>query len=437
MDKIHVPDRGSPSRSVSDPPNASLRKETASPSERDMTAKVTYLRSVRAPVCSPITFGTWLRPFLRGSPPALRFVYVVGLAISPIALAGATSPDTTELLETIRKKHNLPALAVVVVKDGQICDRAAIGVRKWGDPTRVTTNDTFHIGSCTKSMTATLIAMFIEEGKLRWDTTVSEIFPELKQQMNAQYRDVTLEQLLRHRAGCPTEPPPAAWKHAREQQGTAAEQRYEFIQSVLGLPPAAPPGSKFIYSNQGYAIAGAMLEKVTGQSWEQLMTERLFHPLGMMSAGFGVPGGIGKVDQPWGHTRTAGGIKPLQSDNPPSIGPGGTVHCSLDDLARYTILHLHEGRDGSAASLLKPETFRKLHTPPSGGEYACGWFIARRGWAHGRALNHNGSNTMWYVVEWLAPERNFSVVVGANIAGPPAEKGCDEVASAMIEKWLR
>ena len=75
--------------------------------------------------------------------------------------------------EAIRKKHDLPALAVVVVKDGQICDRAAVGVRKWGDPTPVTTNDAFHIGSCTKSMTATLTAILLDEGKLRWDTTIA------------------------------------------------------------------------------------------------------------------------------------------------------------------------------------------------------------------------------------------------------------------------
>ena len=72
----------------------------------------------------------------------------------------------THAIEAIRQKHDLPALAVVVVKDGQICDRVAVGVRKWGDPTPVTTNDVFHIGSCTKSMTATLTAMLIEEGKL-------------------------------------------------------------------------------------------------------------------------------------------------------------------------------------------------------------------------------------------------------------------------------
>ena len=153
----------------------------------------------------------------------------------------------------------------------------------------------------------------------------------------------------------------------------------------------------------------------------------------MDSAGFGPPGTTGAVDQPWGHTRKLFITLPLQEDNPPAISPAGRVHCSLDDLARFTIFHMRRNQTGG---LLKPETLGKLHTPPEGGDYACGWVVVKRGWAGGNALMHNGSNTMWYVVMWLAPEKNFSVVVGTNLAGTDAEQGCDEVASAMIHHWL-
>lgn len=362
---------------------------------------------------------------------------VVGmLSVALIVTSPAQTPlpvSAIETLATLRSKHDLPALAVVVVKDGKICDRAAVGVRKSDDPALVTTNDVFHIGSCTKSMTATLAALLIEEGKLRWDTTIAEVFPELRGQMDSQYETVTVEQLLTHRGGVPGSPPSAAWKRAWEQKGTATQQRIEFIQAVLSQPPSAAPGTQMIYSNQGYAIIGAMMEKLTVKSWEVLMTERLFEPLQMKSAGFGPPGAKDKVEQPWGHARKLLVTLPLQQDNPPAIGPGGTVHCSLDDLARFVMFHLRAGNDGG---LLKPETFRKLHTPPDGGDYACGWVVLKRGWAGGNALMHNGSNTMWYLVMWLAPEKNFAVIAATNIAGPDAEKGCDAVASAMIGKWL-
>src|SRR5690606_34287675 len=109
------------------------------------------------------------------------------------------------------------------------------------------------------------------------------------------YEKVTLEQLLTHRAGVPEKPPAAAWRKAWNQEGTPTEQRYKFISAVLAQPPDASPGTKTIYSNQGYAIAGAMMEKVTGESWEKLMSENLFKPLQMNSAGFGAPGTSGKV----------------------------------------------------------------------------------------------------------------------------------------------
>jgi CubicO group peptidase (beta-lactamase class C family) len=360
---------------------------------------------------------------------------LVSTLILNVTAFGA-SPIGTDLsgaLEVIRKKHDLPALAMVVVKDGRICDRAAVGVRKMGDPAVVTTNDVFHIGSCTKPMTATLTAMLIEDGKLNWNTTITELFPELAARMDKQYGAVTVEQLLTHRGGVPAAPPPAAWKLAREEKGTPTQQRREFVEAVLSQPPEATPGTKMIYSNQGYAIIGAALEKLTGTPWETLIAERLFRPLHMDSAGFGHPGKAGAVDEPWGHTRELSSIVPKQEDNPPAIAPAGRIHCSLDDLARFAIFHLQRSRAGAP---LKPETLVKLHTPPTGGNYACGWVVVKRNWAGGNALMHNGSNTMWYLVMWLAPEKNFSVVVATNIAGPDAQQGCDEVAGSVIDRWL-
>jgi CubicO group peptidase (beta-lactamase class C family) len=366
---------------------------------------------------------------------------LIFLALVPIAFAASpptnSAPDPA--MEAIRKKYDLPALAVVVVKDGKICERDAVGVRKIGDPTPVTTNDVFHIGSCTKSMTATLAAILIEAGKLRWDTTIAEIFPELKGKMDKQYESVTVEQLLHHRGGVPGEPPAAARQRAQEQKGAPREQRLEYITAVLAQPPAAPPGSKMIYSNQGYAIVGAMLEKITDRDYESLITEKLFKPLHMDTAGFGPPGTLGKVDEPWGHTLNSSGAAPVQFDNPPALAPAGRVHCSLDDLARFVMLHLQSATNG----LLKPETLARLHAPPSGikaagpgDDYACGWIVYQRPWAGGTALMHNGSNTMWYLVMWLAPEKNFAVIAATNIAGEGAEKACDDAASAMIYKWL-
>jgi CubicO group peptidase (beta-lactamase class C family) len=281
--------------------------------------------------------------------------------------------------------------------------------------------------------------MLIEEGKLRWNTTIADVFPELKGKMDPQYETVTVEQLLHHRGGVPADPPSAAWNQAWKEHGTPTQQRLEFITAVLAQPPAAAPGTKMIYSNQGYAIIGAMLEKITGRDYETLITEKLFKPLHMDTAGFGPPGTTDQVDQPWGHLHKLFMTIPLQADNPPAIAPAGRVHCSLDDLARYAIFHL---QTTNTNGLLKPETMVRLHTPLPGDvanpmeNYACGWVILQRDWAGGTTLWHNGSNTMWYIVMWLAPNKDFAVIVATNIDGPEAGQGCDEAATAMIQKWL-
>ncbi|MBB5350924.1 CubicO group peptidase (beta-lactamase class C family) [Haloferula luteola] len=360
---------------------------------------------------------------------SLRFPLLLLLAITPTM---AAPPETRATLESLRAQHDLPALAVAVVKGNRIVDLAAVGVRKIGDSTPVTDDDLFHIGSCTKSMTATLAALMVEKGELRWDTTLQEVFPKLP--MHPDYRAVTLEQLLQNRGGVPGAPPEAAWTRAWEAKGSILKQRRDFIKAVLADPPEVPPGTLTRYSNQGFTLAGAMLEETAHQPWEALITQRLFRPLGMNSAGFGTPGHLGKLDAPWGHRREQGKLVPIQEDNPPAISPAGRVHLSLSDLARYAMLHL--GSD-SPHALLKKTTLEKLHTPPEGTSYACGWVVVDRPWAGGHALTHNGSNTMWYAVMWLAPEKHFAVVTATNVAGPEAEAACDEATSSMIQKWLQ
>ncbi|WP_425618345.1 serine hydrolase domain-containing protein [Anatilimnocola sp. NA78] len=359
------------------------------------------------------------------------------LGLITVTLGGTASAqhkDTAKLLESLRKQHELPALAAVVIYDGKVVDRGAVGVRKTGDEAPVTIDDAFHIGSCTKSMTATLAGILIDEGKIKWESTIAEVLPEFKGKMNKEYEVVTLEQLLQNRGGFPTDPPAAAWERAWKEVGSVANQRREFIAAALQQTPAAKPGAEMIYSNQGYTIAAAMLEKVEGKPWETIIAERIFRPLPMKSAGFGPPGKRGKVEQPWGHTREQNKSTPIQLDNPPAISPAGRVHCNMDDFARYVQLHLGSKE---VPQLLKPETLRRLHTPPNGGDYACGWIVVERPWAGGKALMHNGSNNMWFAVMWLAPDRKFAVIAATNTAGEPAEKSCDEVAAAMIQKWLK
>lgn len=363
------------------------------------------------------------------------------VAIVAVVLSAASgASDLRATLEPLREKHGFPALAAAVILKGKTAAWGVVGVRKIGSDVAAARDDKFHIGSCTKAMTATLIAILVEKGKLRWETTLAEVFPELADEMRRDYRRVTLTHLLGHRAGLAKRSWPVgrSFLDMHRLAGSPRAQRYAFTRMRLQEPPEAEPGTKFIYANAGYGIAGAVAERVMDAEWEDLMRQEIFAPLGMTTASFGAMGTADKIDQPWQHKlvngqRRAIGPGPL-SDNPAVIGPGGTVHCSIADWAKFVAAHLDRGR--APGSSLKPNTFQVLHTPHFGDGYALGWGVTERKWANGKVLTHSGCNTMNYAVVWAAPLRGFAVLVATNQAGGETPKGCDEVAWTLIKKFL-
>jgi CubicO group peptidase (beta-lactamase class C family) len=358
-------------------------------------------------------------------------------AVFALVRLHADPDNVSESLEKIRKEHSVPALAAAVVDDGKLVALGACGSRTAERMVPVMLDDQWSLASCTKSMTASIAAMLVEEGWICWNTTVGEIFPDETEEMNHAWHDVTLEQLLVHRGGAPHEPPKDPYDEALKQKGEPMSQRREFVMGVLRLPPAKPPGTHWIYSDCGYAIAGAMLERATGKPWESMMRTRLFEPLGLKSAGFGAPATPGKLDQPWGHLGDESPFKPVppgpDADYPPALGPAATVHMSIADFARYAQWHVAGAR--GEGTLLKPESFRKLHTPPDGQEYAMGWAVTKRRWAGGTALMHSGENSMFYAVMWLGPREDTCFVAACNADCAEASEACDSAVRMLINKY--
>jgi CubicO group peptidase (beta-lactamase class C family) len=261
--------------------------------------------------------------------------------------------------------------------------------------------------------------------------------------MHTDYRLVTLEQLLAQRSGFSEN------THLRAgllpslvdkgELGTdVREQRRKYVELILQEKPAHPPGTKFAYSNRNYITAGAILERITDTAWEDLIRKRLFEPLDMTTAGFGAMGTAGKVDQPWQHQSFFGWRTPIEpgpkADNPPLLGPAGTVHSSAGDWAKYILEHLR-GESGQS-KLLKAEAFQRLHTPRKGEDYAGGWLIAERKWGGGKVIWHNGSNTMNFCAAWLAPLRDFACLALTNQGGLTADGGCDQACERLIMRFL-
>jgi CubicO group peptidase (beta-lactamase class C family) len=349
-----------------------------------------------------------------------------------IGTAPAFCPDAgddvvTQALKPIRQKFNVPAMAAVVVTSDGIKYAGVVGVRKRGTEIPAGLDDLWHLGSDGKAMTSTLIARLVERGDLRWDTTLAEVFPDLAPQMDPGFQKVTLLELLSHRAGLPANLDLPAYL------GNDVESlRLRAVREELAKKPQSKPGSTYAYSNLGYIIAAAAVERITHKSWERAIADEVFDPLQMKSAGSGGTGTPGQIDQPWPHTadgKPAAGNGP-NIDNPPVMGPAGRVHCTIQDWARFIQDQLRGAR--AEPALLKPASYQTLQTPPFGGDYALGWIVTQRDWAGGKALNHAGDNTMNFANVWIAPGKDFAILVCVNQSGDIAFKASDAAVSALI-----
>ncbi|NQZ05753.1 MAG: beta-lactamase family protein [Algicola sp.] len=316
----------------------------------------------------------------------------------------------TEIVEYIRKENGLPALSAVMVHDGQIIEMSASGLRSINSGVAVTTDDKWHVGSLAKSMTSTLAALLVKQGTLQWNTTIAEVFPELQGVMRTEYESVRFDELLSHTSGLTTNIHNINAYYNRTDDITT--QRQQVIEESLVRAPAVSQG-QFNYSNLGYMIAGAMMERLTGNSWETLLSNNLFSALLMTNSGFGAPDTLENLTQPVGHQMTGNSWRPIRSgntDNPAILGPAGTVHVTLTDMGNYLAAHLAGARGLDVDGLLSAAEFEKLHTPLAIGDYALGWGVVNN------SLQHSGSNTMWLATMLINPEKNLALFVATNAA---------------------
>lgn len=348
------------------------------------------------------------------------------------ASSGKISADSIKsLLESVRQEYKLPAIAAAFLRsDGSVIS-AATGARIQGKEVRVIAKDKFSIGSLTKPMSATVIATLVEKGKLAWTTRVLDVFPEFKDTIHPTLRDITLEQLLAHRAGIAAFEDDKDIASAPKFAGSAVEQRLAFTEWLLKREAVVAPGTKKVYSNAGYAIAAAVAERASGQSFETLMRKRLFKPLGMKSAGFGW---AARTDskQPWGHRASANGFVPHDPNDSYQLGarwmPAGDVHCNMEDLAKFAAFHLRALNGQN--SILRAETVKKLHVPYGGKSgYSLGWNVNSFGHSH---LGGTGTFSAMLV---LFPKENFAMAVAMNASGEKDDEIQNKIIDALLEQY--
>jgi CubicO group peptidase (beta-lactamase class C family) len=367
--------------------------------------------------------------------------------------AAAHSSDLAPMLKEYLDDYNLPALAAAVVKEGRVVSSGATGRRRFDADIPVTIHDRFHIGSATKAMTALLAGIMVEEGKLDWDSSIAEVFPELAEGMDPGVKKVTLVQLLSHTSGM--QPDNEEFinliKESYQQEtGNLDQLRYWLVQQWCRKPLASEPGEQFVYSNMGYTLAGAMIEQVSDKTWDELITERIFKPLDLQTAGLGCQTSLGTVDAPLGHSVSQGKIRVHlpgpNGDNPPIIGPAGIVHMSVLDFASWA--GWNAGNGSRRPDLVRSDTLEKLHSPvialpgsetsqskeTSAKNYAAlGWGVVNLDWAPHPLLHHTGSNGMNLAQIWVDKKNDMAIVVLTNMAGEKAHEALLKLSSELYQ----
>ena len=349
------------------------------------------------------------------------FIGAAGLLSAPGCSRAQLEPLTTQALEQELRKSGAPALAAAAVAKAQTAKTWVAGERRVGSGVAATSADLWHLGSITKSMTATLVARLVEAGAVRWDDTPGELLRDAAPHMHDAYRSVSFRHLLSHRAGLPRDIPRELFARYSRDGGNVRDERRSYAREALRMPPIGAKETSFSYSNNGYVVAGAMLEAKLETTWEELLRRRVFEPLRLTSAGFGPPGVPGGLTQPVGHGFRDGRLTGIHVDNPVALGPGGRVHMSLDDVLSYLAAH----RD--AVPFLAADTWRTLHTPPFGGDYAMGWGKRRDG-----VLSHTGSNTLWYAAALFDQSRGVAAVAVANEGRPEAAASVERALARAV-----
>ncbi|HEX8359454.1 MAG TPA: serine hydrolase domain-containing protein [Longimicrobium sp.] len=344
----------------------------------------------------------------------------VTITVQEAPVGGVAS--LSSIVDSVRLALDMPAMgAAIVTLEGGIVAIGAAGTRRATGGAPVTTGDLWHLGSNTKALTSLLAAVAVSQNRIQWTTTIPQVFPELAN-IRAEYRDVTLRELLSHQSGLTTD----LGQGGLGSGTTAVDQRAAFMAAVVQQPPSGTRGT-YSYSNLGYVVAGAMLERVFATSFEAAMTAQVFAPLGMTDAGWGPQAAAGSTTQPVAHRwGTNGPWLVLEGfDIPPVFASSGTMHMSLASWGRLVreVLRVEAGTPTLASAAVAREITSEVIAMGPGASYGLGWGITTRSWAGGKVLIHDGSNTGNHSLAIVAPLRNVALLVTTNGYDPNGRSG--------------
>ncbi len=346
---------------------------------------------------------------------AAAFLYTLVMAVHPLAAQVASDPAAAIAgidadVDRAMQALHVPGVAVGVIVDGKVILAKGYGVREAGQPALVDADTLFDIGSMTKSFTATAVAAMVDDGKLEWDKPVVDYLPWFRLYDPIATQLITPRDLLTHRSGLP--------RHDFIRISTYLS-REELVHRVRYLEPSATFRQKFQYNNLMYVTAGYLAGFEAGTTWEDLVKQRIFVPVGMTHSNTSAVELQQSDDYAHPHDLKDGKVVtiPVYDYQKFGVGPNGAVNSCVEDMLKYLEFHLSDGNvDGK--QVISVAQMKQLHNPSTaatGGEqYALGWFVLyHRG--H-KILEHGGAIDGFTSDMALLPEEKTGVVVLNNRA---------------------
>lgn len=355
------------------------------------------------------------------------FAALALLAPSSAQAQPAREPDLQALdgyIGLAVRDMKLPGLAIAVLKDGEVVMERGYGKLDLEKEKNVDGETIFGIASCSKAFTAAAIGMLVEDGKLDWDDKVVDILPEFQLYDPYATREMRVRDLLCHRSGLGTFDGDLLW------YGTDYT-RDEVVERIRHLPPRYSFRAKFGYQNIMYIVAGEVIEKVSGMTWDDFIKERFLKPMEMKrtftsNERWAEKKGLKDKLMPVKNVaRPHLDGKPQEYLDYDNSGPAASMNSCVSDLAKWTSIWLNDGVYNET-QILKPETMAELtrqHTvlPVSKFDqsigtnfkgYGLGWFVFDY---HGKkVVEHDGGLPGYISKVMFVPEEKLGVVILTN-----------------------
>ncbi|HYV03645.1 MAG TPA: serine hydrolase [Blastocatellia bacterium] len=335
----------------------------------------------------------------------------------------AAPPDLDAFAARVLKEFDVPGLGVAIVKDGKVVVAKGYGVRKLGDPAPVDENTLFGIASNTKAFTSALLAMLVDEGKITWDDPVIKHLPGFQLYDPYVTREMTIRDLLTHRSGLGLGAGDLLWWPPTDYSRDEIVRRFRFVK------PATSFRSRYAYDNVLYLVAGQVIAAVAGKSWDDVIKERIFTPLGMTTsntrgAALSEPGNVAAPHVKLGDRVQT--VSPMALDN---VAPCGAINSSVGEMAKWLIAQLSRGQLGEGRRLFSErqsremwsaQTITPLSEPPphlaglrsNFSAYGLGWGLSEyRGL---KTVSHTGGLLGYVSKVTLVPDLDLGVVVLTN-----------------------